>query len=95
MSERTWQLAMFGHGLEHLSPATQADMERLLDLMPTLSHLTVEVGNDHIHVTRDWPSDRMEKAERLLRRIAASGSISAIVIPSVDGAPARCVTIGD
>jgi hypothetical protein len=50
---RTWQLVMVGHGLDRVTPQAQADMARLLDLDPSISHLTVEVGEDLIHVARD------------------------------------------
>ena len=91
---RTWQLVMTGHGLHRIAPETQADMARLLDLDPSISHLTVEVGDDHIHVARDWPSDRLEEADRLLDRIAASG-VSTIVVHDRNGKPPRPVTVGE
>lgn len=90
MTERTWQLAMYGHGLEHVTAQARADMARLLDLDPSISHLTVEVGDDRIHVTRDWPSGRMEEADRLAGRIAGSG-VSALVIHDGTGKPPRRV----
>ncbi|MEK9213206.1 hypothetical protein [Sphingomonas sp. 2378] len=92
MSERTWQLAMSGHGLEHVTADTRHDMERLLDLMPGITHLTVEVGNDRIHVMRGWPSDRMAEAENLLRRIASADGILAIVVPGANGVASRRIT---
>jgi len=92
VSERTWQLAMFGHGLEHVSAEVRDDMARLLDLLPSITHLEVEVGDDRIHVSRDWPSDRLEEADRLLGRIAGSGSITAIVMPATGDVPPRRVT---
>lgn len=92
MNERTWQLAMFGHGLEHVSPQAQADMARLLDLDPSISHLTIEVGDQRIHVARDWPSDQLEEADRLLQRVAGSGSLSAILVHGTNGKPARRIT---
>lgn len=76
---RTWQLVMTGNGLHRITPEAQADMVRLLDLDPSISHLTVEVGDDCVHVARDWPSDRMEEADHLIDRIVASG-VSAIVV---------------
>lgn len=89
---RTWQLVMTGNGLHRIAPETQVDMARLLDLDPTISHLTVEVGDDHIHVARDWPSDRMEEADHLIDRIAASG-VSAIVVHDRNGKPPRRMTV--
>lgn len=53
---RTWQLVMTGHDLRHVTLDTQADMARLLDLNPSISHLTLEIGDDRVHVARDWPS---------------------------------------
>lgn len=91
---RTWQLVMTGNGLDRVTPQAQADMARLLDLEPSVSHLTVEVGEDSIHVARDWPSDRMEKAERLIDRIVASG-VSAIVVHARNGEPSRRVASGE
>jgi hypothetical protein len=90
---RTWQLVVVGDGLHRITVEAQADMARLLDLDPSISHLTVEVGEDHIHVARDWPSDRMEEADRLIERIAASG-VSAIVVHSRSDEPPRRVTVG-
>lgn len=87
---RTWQLVMTGNGLHRITPDAQADMARLLDLDPSISHLTVEVGDDSIHVARDWPSDRMEEADRLIDRIASSG-VSAIVVHDRNGKPPRRV----
>jgi hypothetical protein len=81
---RTWQLVMTGHDLHRITPEAQADMARLLDLDPSISHLTVEVGDVSVHVARDWPSDRMEEADRLIDRIAASG-VSAIVVHDRNG----------
>lgn len=91
---RTWQLVMTGNGLDRIAPETQADMARLLDLDPSISHLSVEVDEDNIHVARDWPSDRLEEADRLLDRIAASG-VSAIVVHDRNGKPPRRVTVGE
>ena len=91
MSERTWQLMMSGHGLEHVTVEARLDMERLLDLMPSITHLILEVGEDRIHVTRDWPSNRTEETDRLLRRIAGSGGVSAIIIPGAADEPAKRV----
>lgn len=91
---RTWQLVMTGNGLHRITPETQADMARLLDLDPSISHLTVEVGDDHIHVARDWPSDRLEEADRLIDRVAASG-VSAIVVHDRNGKPPLRVTVGE
>ncbi len=85
---------MTGNGLDRIAPETQADMARLLDLDPSISHLSVEVGDDHIHVARDWPSDRLEEADRLIDRIAAS-SASTIVVHDRNGKPQRRVTIGE
>ena len=62
---------MTGHDLRHITPETQADMARLLDLDPSISHLTLEIGDDRVHVARDWPSDQYEEAGRLIDRIAA------------------------
>ncbi|PZP20025.1 MAG: hypothetical protein DI607_00990 [Sphingomonas hengshuiensis] len=59
-----------------------------------MSHLTVEVGDDSIHVARDWPSDRMEEADRLIDSIAASG-VSGIVVHGRNGEPPRRVTVGE
>lgn len=89
----TWQLVMTGSGLHRITPEAQADMARLLDLDPSISHLTVEVGDDRVHVARDWLSDRMEEADRLIDRIAASGA-SAIVIHDRNGKPPRRVASG-
>lgn len=91
---RTWQLVMTGHDLRHVTLDTQADMALLLDLDPSISHLTLEIGGDRVHVARDWPSDQYEEAGRLLDRIAASG-VSAIVVHDRDGKPPRRVTTGD
>ena len=91
---RIWQLVMTGRDLRHVTLDTQADMARLLDLDPSISHLTVEVGDDRVHVARDWPSDRMEEADRLIDRIAASG-VSAIVVHDGNGKPPRRVTTGE
>lgn len=91
---RTWQLVMTGHGLHRVGREAQADMAHLLDLDPSISHLTVEVGEDRIHVARDWPSDRMAEADNLVERIAASG-VSAIVVHGRNGAPPRRVSADD
>lgn len=90
---RTWQLVMTGNALHRITPDAQADMARLLDLDPSISHLTVEVGDDRVHVARDWPSDRMEEADRLIDRIAASG-VSAIVVHDRNGEPPRRMASG-
>ena len=91
---RTWQLVMIGHDLRHITTDTQADMARLLDLDPSISHLTLEIGDDRIHVARDWPSDQYEEAGRLIDRIAASG-VSSIVVHDGKGKPPRRVTPGE
>lgn len=90
---RTWQLVMVGDGLHRITADAQADMARLLDLDPAISHLTVEVGDTSVHVARDWPSDQYEDADRLIDRIAASG-VSAIVVHDGNGKPPRRVTTG-
>ena len=91
---RTWQLVMTGNGLHRITSETQADMARLLDLDPSISHLTVEVGDDHIHIARDWPSDRLDEADHLIDRIAASG-VLAIVVHDRNGATPRRETAGE
>lgn len=91
---RTWQLIMTGNGLHHITPETQADMARLLDLDPSISHLTVEIGDDHIYIARDWPSDRLEEADRRINRIAASG-VPVIDVHNRNGKPPRRVTVGE
>ena len=90
---RTWQLIMTGDDLRHVTLDTQADMARLLDLNPSISHLTLEIGDVSGHVARDWPSDQYEEADRLIDRIAASG-VSAIVVHDRNGRPPRRVTTG-
>lgn len=91
---RTWQLVMVGDGLHRVGREAQADIARLLDLDPSISHLTVELGEDRIHVARDWPSDRMEEADRLTASILASG-VSAIVVHGRHGEPPRRVSADD
>ena len=91
---RTWQLIMTGHDLRHVTPDTQADMARLLDLDPSISHLTLEIGDVSVHIARDWPSDQYEEAGCLIDRIAASG-VSAIVVHDRNGKPPRRVTAGE
>lgn len=86
MTERTWQLVVTGSGLEHVTAETRADMARLLDLDPIISHLTIEIGGDSIHVARDWPSGRTAEIDRLVERIAGSG-VSALVIHDRTGKP--------
>jgi hypothetical protein len=88
-TERTWQLVMSGHGLGHITAQAQADMARLLDLMPSITHLTIETRADTIHVARDWPSDRMEEADSLIDRIARSDGITAVVVHETDDDPPR------
>jgi hypothetical protein len=90
---RTWQLVMTGNGLNRVTLRAQADMARLLDLDPSVSHLTLEIGDDRIHVARDWSSDRMEEADGLIDRITTSG-VSAIVVHDGDGKPPRRVATG-
>jgi len=90
---RTWQLAMTGNGLHRITPEAQADIARLLDLNPSISHLIIEVGDDHIHVARDWPSDRMKETDRLIDRVATSG-VSVIVVHGRNGDLPRRVTTG-
>ena len=84
---------MVGDGLHRITADAQADMARLLDLDPAISHLTVEIGGTSVHVARDWPSDRMEEADRLIDRIAASG-VSAIVVHDRNDKPPRRVPSG-
>lgn len=91
---RTWQLIMTGDDLRHITLETQADMTRLLDLDPSISHLTLEIGDGRVHVARDWPSDQYEDADRLIDRIAASG-VSAVVVHDGNGKPPRRVTTAE
>lgn len=90
----TWQLVMTGHGLDRITPQAQTEMVRLLDLDPSVSHLTIEIGDDRIHVARDWPSDRLEEADRLIDCIAASG-VSAIIVHALNGEPPRRIATGE
>lgn len=87
---RTWQLVMVGDGLHRITTEAQADMARLLDLDPAISHLTVEIGGTSVHVARDWPSGRIEEANHLIDRIVSSG-VSAIVVHDSNGKPPRRV----
>lgn len=91
MNERTWQLIMIGHGLERVTTEAQVDMARVLDLDPTISHLTIEMDGDSIHVARDWPSSRMAEVDSLVARIASSG-VSAIVVHDRTGKLPRRIT---
>src|SRR3546814_10729228 len=59
---RTWQLVMTGHNLQNVTLGTQADMARLLDLNPSISHPTLAIGDDRVHIARDWPSDQYEES---------------------------------
>src|SRR3546814_10901473 len=70
---------MTGDDLRHVTLETQADMARLLDLDPSISHLTLEIGDERVHVARDWPRDQYEEADRLIDRLVASG-VCAIVV---------------
>lgn len=90
---RTWQLVMVGDGLHRITADAQADMARLLDLDPSISHLTLEIGDVSVHVARDWPSDQYEEAGCLIDRIAASGVSAIVVYPRQDHPPRR-VTAG-
>src|SRR3546814_7180739 len=56
--------------------------------------LTLEIGDDRVHVARDWPSDQYEEADRLIDRIVASG-VCAIVVHDGHGKPPRRVTTGE
>src|SRR3546814_13063220 len=85
---RTWQLVMTGDDLRHVTLETQADMARLLDLDPSISHLTLELGDDRVHVARDWPGDQYEEADRLIDRIVPSG-VCAIARHDGHGKPPR------
>lgn len=91
---RTWQLAMTRDDLRHITLDTQADMARLLDLDPSISHLTLEIGDGRVHVARDWPSDQYEEADRLIDRITTSG-VSAIVVHDGNSKSPRRVTTGE
>lgn len=91
MSEGTWQLATFGDGLEHVTTEAHDDTAGLLHLMPSITHLTIEVGENRIHIVRDWPSDQLLEADRLLAGIAGSGGITAIVVPATGNDPPRRV----
>lgn len=64
-------------------------VQRLIARAPNRQIL--EVGEDRIHVTRDRPSSRTDEADRLLRRIAGSGGVSAIIVPGAAGEPAKRV----
>src|SRR3546814_11963570 len=70
---RTWPLIMTGDDLRHVTLETQADMARLLDFAPSISHLTLDIGDDRVHVPRDWPRAHSAEADRLLARIAPPG----------------------
>ena len=72
---RTWQLIMTGDDLRHVTLETQADMARLLDFDPSISHLTLEIGDDRVHVARDWPSDQYEEADRLIDQLGEPSSV--------------------
>src|SRR3546814_11882082 len=52
---RTWQLIMTGDDLRPVTLETPADMARLPDFDPSLSHLTPEIGHDRVPLDRDWP----------------------------------------
>src|SRR3546814_19347054 len=71
------------HISTHSSPTVlssdRADMARLLHLDPSIASLTLEIGDDRVHVARDWPGDQYEEADRLIDRIVASG-VCAIVV---------------
>ena len=90
---RTWQLVMVGDSLHRITAEAQADMARLFDLDPSISHLTLEIDGDRVHVARDWPSDQYEEAGCLIDRIAASGVSAIVVYPRQDHPPRR-VTAG-
>ena len=67
------------------------DTARLLHLMPSIADLTIEVGENRIHIVRNWPSDQLLEADRLLAAIAGSRGITAIVVPATGNDPPRRV----
>src|SRR3546814_21004628 len=76
---RTWQLVMVGDSLHRITTEAQADMARLLDLDPSISHLTLEIGDDRVNAALDWPIDQYEKADRLIVR-HTSADVYAVVV---------------
>ena len=78
--ERSWQLAMSGDSLDHVTADIRHDMARLLDLLPSASHLTLETNAGSVDVARDWPSNQMEDANRLTARIVRRDCIAAIIV---------------
>ena len=77
---RSWQVIMTGNLTDPASFELVADLGRLLDLRPDLSHLTLDTDDGGIHVARDWPSDRMEEADELLARIEAAPGVRAVTL---------------
>src|SRR3546814_15857464 len=59
---RTWQLIMTGDDLRHVTLETQAEMARLLDFDPSISHLPLQLGADRVHVPRARPRPTYEAA---------------------------------
>lgn len=82
--ERSWQLAMSGDSLDHVTADVRHDIARLFDLLPSVSHLTLETDAGFVHVARDWPSNQMEDADRLTARIVRRDCIAAIVVHDCD-----------
>lgn len=91
MSKGTRQLAMFGNGLKHVTTEAHDDTVRLLHLMPSITHLTIGVGDNRIRLGRDWPSDRLLEADRLIAHIAGSAGNTAIFAPATGNDPPRRV----
>lgn len=85
---RSWQLVMTGDLPDPLSPDLIADLTRLLDLRPDLACLDLETDAGGIHVARDWPSDKVDEAAELERRIAAAPGVRGLALHPRKAPPA-------
>lgn len=62
---RSWQLLMVGPGSRHVTPDLHDRLMRLLDLLPQTRLIELETDAGDVSVSRDWPSDRLEKVKAI------------------------------
>lgn len=84
---RSWQVIMTGDLPDPIPPGLVADLGRLLDLRPDITCLSVDTDDGGMLVARDWPSDYLEEADKLLARIERAPGIRGVVLNDRADAP--------
>lgn len=76
----SWQLLMVGPGVHRLTPELCDQLVHLFDLSPQTRLIDIETDQGGVSVSRDWPSDRIERVAAIEAEIEATPGIIRMIM---------------